>query len=85
MNEERTKVWIRSRKLKSGKLTYDVRWYDTIRHRVRSKSVGTDMKRARREAAVLEDEINRGTFQDIQRIGWDAFVTEHVARIIGQG
>ena len=50
MNDE-PKVWISSRKLKSGKRSYHLRWIDLATGKWRNQKVGTDHKRAERQAA----------------------------------
>lgn len=88
-----SRVWIRKRKLKKKcrcrgpcrckpRYSYDLRWLGSD-GRWRSKSAGRDKKLADRAASRLEDELARGTHKDIRRIGWDAFVAEHVAHIEG--
>ena len=77
MNEAR--VWISSRKLKSGKRSYYLRWIDPGTGKWRNQKVGTDRKRAEREAAKHEDKLQQGTYVDVQRIGWAQFVQEHLA------
>ena len=77
------KVWLRRRRCKSSKTTYHLRWVCPTEQRWRSRKVGSDRKRAEREAAVLEWELTQGTHQEIRRIGWADFVTEHVRLIVG--
>ena len=84
MDERGIRVWIRPVKLKSGKNSYHLRWIDRVQHRWRSKRSGTDRKRADRDAAVLESQLNAGTYVDVRDIAWDAFVAEHVDRIEGK-
>ena len=85
-------VWIRKRKLKKKcrcrgpcrckeKHTYHLRWLDLATGGWRSKKVGTDRKVAEREAAVLEKQIQDGTFREQRRVTWGAFVAEHVANL----
>jgi hypothetical protein len=50
---DETKVWIMRRKVKKG-LSYHLRWICPHAQKWKSKSVGTDCKRATREAALLE-------------------------------
>lgn len=72
------------RKTKRG-ATYHLRWICPQSRKWKARKVGTDKKRAERQAAVLEQELQRGTYQDIRRIGWDEFVAEHVEHIEGVG
>ena len=87
-------VWIRKRKLKKKcrcrgpcrckeKHTYHLRWLDPATGGWRSKKIGTDRKVAEREAAVLEGQLQGGTFQDVRRIAWPDFIAEHVRLIQG--
>ncbi len=78
------KVWIRARKLKSGKQSYHLRWIDPHAGKWRSRKVGTDKKRADREAATLEGELRAGTHVDIQAIAWVDFVAKHISKIAGK-
>ena len=82
MNDE-PKVWISSRALKSGKQSYHLRWIDLATGKWRNKKSGTDRKRAEREAALLEDKLRQGTYQDVQQISWSVFVEDDVAKIRG--
>jgi len=84
------RVWIRKRKLKSGRTTYHLRWIDPTTGRWRSRGdaadgrkIGGDRKRAEREAALLQDRLDRGTHRDLQRVTWQEFVDEHVAKLPG--
>ncbi|MCH7814060.1 MAG: site-specific integrase [Planctomycetes bacterium] len=93
-----TKVWIRSRKLnktirrKRGDdtyadvpvKTYDLRWVDPVAGKWRSRSVGTDRKRANGERVILEKALADGTHQSIRRTTWADFVAEHVASLPGK-
>jgi len=45
--------------------------------------VGTDRKRAEREAALLEQQLAEGTYTDLRRVLWADFVEEHVHMIPG--
>ena len=49
----------------------------------RNRKVGTDRKRAEREAALLEEKLREGTYQDVQQISWSVFVEDDVAKIRG--
>ena len=82
MNDE-PKVSISTYKRKDGRKSHYLRWPDTETGKLRSKAVGTDSKRAKREAALLEDKLRRGTYQDVQQISWAAFVEDDVAKIRG--
>lgn len=82
MSDE-SRVWIRKRKTKRG-ATYHLRWICPQSHAWKNRKTGTDKKHAERQAAVLEQELQRGTYQDIRRIGWGEFVDEHVRLITGQ-
>ena len=77
------KVWISSRKLKSGKRSYHLRWIDPVTRKWRNKAVGTDRKRAEREAAMLDDKLRQGTFADTRHVHWSEFTTEYVSGIRG--
>lgn len=91
MNDE-IRVWIRRRKLKrkcrcrgpcrcKEKHSYHVRWLDPATSGWRSKKIGADRKVAEREAAILEKQLQDGTFREQQRVTWDAFVAEHVVNL----
>ena len=92
MNDD-IRVWIRKRKLKKKcrcrgpscrcreKNTYHLRWLDSATGGWRSKKIGTDRKVAEREAAILEHQLQEGTFREQRRVTWEAFVAEHVANL----
>ncbi|MCZ6652986.1 MAG: hypothetical protein O7D91_08160, partial [Planctomycetota bacterium] len=82
MNDE-PKVWISSRALKSGKRSYYLRWIDLATGKWRNQKVGTDRKRAEREAALLEDELRKGTHVDVKHANWNEFATESVSLLDG--
>ena len=77
------KVSISTYKRKSGKKSYYLRWPDSETGKLRSKVVGTDSKRAKLEAALLEDKLRQGTYQDVQQISWALFIEDDVAKIKG--
>jgi len=77
------KVWVRKRKIKKG-LSYHLRFISPLSNRWVSKGVGTDRKRADREAALLESKLNNGTYSETRRISWNEFVTGQVASIPGK-
>ena len=83
MNDE-PKVWISSRKLKSGKRSYYLRWIDLTTGKWRNQKVGTERKIAKREALLLEDEMCKGTHVDLKRIDWSTFVDEVTALMDGK-
>ena len=80
---DESKVWISYRKLTSGKMSYHLRWIDFSNGKWRSRKVGTDHKRAEREAALLEDKLARGTYHDVRQISWHEFVSDDVAKVKG--
>ena len=80
---EEAQVWISSRKCKKGK-SYHLRWLDPSTGRMKSRKAGTDRKRADREAALLERELEEGTFHLVRKAGWSQFVEDHVAKIPGR-
>lgn len=80
---EEAQVWISSRKCKKGK-SYHLRWLDPSTGRMKSRKAGTDRKRADREAALLERELEDGTFRLVRKAGWSQFVEDHVAKIPGR-
>ena len=82
MNDE-PKVWISSRKLRSGKRSYYLRWIDLATGKWKCKLASTDRKRAEREAALLEEKLRQGTHVDIKHAGWDEFATEAVSLLDG--
>ena len=82
--QDEFRVWISSRKLKSGKRSYSLRWVDHTEGKWRSTRVGTDRKRAEREAAMLEDKLRQGTFADVRHISWADFVEDDVSKIRGR-
>jgi len=82
MNDE-ARVWIRKRRLKSGRTTYHLRWIYPQSRSWKSLKVGRDSKRAEREAAKLEEQLRSGTYRDTRRISWDEFQDEHVGMIRG--
>ena len=47
-------------------------------------AVSTDRKRAEREAAKLEDELQKGTHVDLRRADWSTFVQEVTALLEGR-
>ena len=71
-----TRVWVSSRKCKK-RISYRLRWVDPGGGGWRSKTIGTDRKHAEREAARLEDQLERGTYRHLQRITWQEFVADH--------
>lgn len=81
MNDE-SRVWVTKLKRK-GKHAYALRWIDYATGKFRSRVVGTDRKLADREAVKLEDQLERGTFKDVRKIGWAEFVEDHVGKIEG--
>lgn len=74
------RVWIRARKCKA-KTSYHLRWI--AGGHWHSKAVGTDRKRAEREAAVLEQELGMGTYTELHRVSWNTFVREVVSVLNG--
>lgn len=83
--DDEARVWIRKRTNKAGKNVYDLRWVDPTEQRWKSRAVGSDSKRAQREAAKLEAELYNGTYKAIRKTTWAAFVEEHVGMIRGKG
>ena len=77
------KVWIR-RRVTKGKPTFHLRWVCPIGRRWKSRKVGTDKRVAAREATKLELELSQGTYREIERIGWDEFVADHIGTIGGR-
>jgi integrase len=72
------------RRTYNGRASYHLRWYDPATGKRRNRAVGTDRKRAAREASLLEEKLNAGTFRDVRRIDWHAFVDGHVDAIAGE-
>lgn len=81
MHESR--VWVRKRKLKSGKTTHHLRWLDPASGCWRSRKIGTDSQHAQREAVLLERELSRGPYRDVCRMPWAEFVKEIVGYLSG--
>ncbi len=77
-------VSITRRKLANGKTAYRLRWIDPITHTNKSKTIGSDKKRADREAALLRKELEEGTYKSLERIPWDTFVDDHLSKIEGK-
>ena len=82
MNDE-PRVWISSRKLRSGKRSYYLRWIDLATGKWRNQKVGTDRKRAERDATLLEDKLRQGTYQEVRSISWGDFAEDHAAKLPG--
>ena len=82
MSEAR--VWIRKRALAKGRTSYHLRWVCPTEHQWKSRHVGTDKRRAERDAALLEGELNEGTYTATRKITWEAFVEDHVAKMDGK-
>ena len=76
------RVWIRKRDTKA-RPTYHLRWLDPATGKWRSRRVGTDRKRAEREAAVLEGELDAGTFREIAPVTLSEFTKDHIDKITG--
>ena len=83
MNDE-PKVWISSRKLRSGKRSYYLRWIDLATGKWRNQKVGSDRKRAERDATLLEEKLAQGTYCETRHVRWQLFADEHVATIRGK-
>lgn len=79
---DKPRVWVDVRK-GVRKTSYLLRWIDYGTGRYRCRTVGTDRKLAEREAARLEDQLREGTYREVKRIGWHAFVDDHVSKIPG--
>ena len=62
------KVWISDKRLRSGKRSYRLRWIAAGRWQ--SKTIGTDRKLAEREAALLQGQLEDGTWTNIRNIAW---------------
>lgn len=77
------KVWVRKRPRMNGKVSYDLRWICPQTHRWKSKAIGSDVKRAESERALLERQLAEGTYTDLRRVSWQDFVAEHVRLIPG--
>ncbi len=82
--ETEAKVYISRRQRGSGKPSYHLRWIDPATRKWKSRKIGTDGKRAEREAALLTRELDRGTFSDLRRISWQEFADEHIASLPGK-
>ncbi len=76
------KVWIWTRKRKEGK-TYCLRWHDD-RGRTRTESVGSDRKLAERLRTQKESDLNSGKVEAIERVGFDAFMSEELEIMEGR-
>lgn len=83
MNDE-PKVWIRARKCKDGTVTYHLRWIDEAEHCWKSRKAGTDRTHADREAGILQDQLRKGTYQEIKRVSWSEFTGAFVASLPGE-
>ncbi len=81
---DRSRVYIAKRQRGTGKPAFHLRWMDPATGRKKSRKVGTDRRRANHEAALLEQELGRGTHRDLQRITWEDFSAEHVASLPGK-
>ena len=81
---DETRVWISSRKLKSGKQSYHLRWIDLTTGKWRNQKASTDRKRAEREAAILEEKLRQGTHQEVRSVPWAEFVEDHAAKLPGE-
>lgn len=75
------RVWIRKRKLTNGKTTYDLRWLCIETGGWKSRKIGTDKRRAIREAATLEQSLYDGTYRPERTMTWERFTQEHVERL----
>ena len=84
-----TKVWIRKRQCKPRRgravTSYHLRWICPQERCWKSRRVGTDSKRAIAMAAKLEDELADGTYVNIKRITWAAFVADHATKLRARG
>ncbi|MBN1491209.1 MAG: tyrosine-type recombinase/integrase [Phycisphaerae bacterium] len=78
---DRAKVYVTDRVNAAGKTIYSVRWWSPEANRWRSKTIGTNEKRANHEAALIEKGIEAGTHCDLRSITWAAFTKEHLARL----
>lgn len=82
--DESVRVCIGTRKCKRGKDTYHVKWIDPATNKWKSKKSGTDRKKAEYDRREMEAELRKGTYQELKKITWQDFVTDHVAKIEGQ-
>jgi integrase len=76
------RVWIHKRKNKKGR-SYSIRWYNR-RGRMRCQTTGPDKRLAERLRVCKEAEINSASYEEIERISYDDFVTEELAVIEGR-
>ena len=76
------KVWIWERKRKEGK-TYCVRWLDD-RGRTRTEGVGPDRRLAERIRTQKESDLNSGKVEAIDRVGFDAYMSEELEIMKGR-
>ncbi len=82
---DRTRVWLSSKRCKNDKRMYHLRWLDPATGNWKSRSTGaTDRKRAQREAIRLEDEMSAGTYHELKGIPWQPFVDEIVGFLGGR-
>lgn len=65
------------------KRMYQLIWTDPETRKRKIKSIGGDKRRAEREALILEQSIEDGTYTTIRRTGWAMFVADHVSKIPG--
>lgn len=75
-------VWIQTYQRKT-KTAYRLRWPDPTTGKWRSRTVGTDKKKADREAADLERQLSDGSYNEAKPTTWQAFVDEHCRLIPG--
>ena len=83
-NMSEAKVWIRKRSLAKGRTSYHLRWVCPTQHKWLSRHVGGDRKRAERERAKLEAELDVGSYRAEKCIDWPTFVAGHVDMIEGK-
>lgn len=90
MMEGEPRVYATPRKCK-GRTTWHLQWTDPDTHKRKSRKVEPGKRipsgyalHAKREASRLEDKLRKGeNTEELKRVSWDEFVTEHVAAIPG--
>ena len=79
---DRTRVSISSRRCKK-KRTYQLRWICPTEKTLKSRTVGSDRKRAVTEAALLEEKLATGQYRHVVKTEWDQFIVDHCDAIPG--
>lgn len=77
------KVHLTKRRNPSGKLCYTVRWFDFAAGKYRSKACGPDREHALEVKMQKRKAIWEGIDDEIMRVDWNSFVTEHIENLGG--